>query len=196
MLIDLSLAIALDDPVVGKANMDQHSFMSAGHIGTHLDTYLQRPIPTEFHRRRGRLVDASAHRGADIGFEVLAGRSPEPGDFVIFHTGQLQQHRYGTREYFAQHPQLSWALIDHLLACGVSFIGIDAAGVRRGDEHSQADRRAEAKGTYIIENLDNTGALLAAAGAQPFEVFTGWTGLRGFSGLSCRVIAEVEAAHG
>jgi kynurenine formamidase len=37
MFLDLTLAIEMHDPVVGKANQDQNSFMSQGHIGTHLD---------------------------------------------------------------------------------------------------------------------------------------------------------------
>ncbi|RKP57807.1 cyclase family protein [Pararobbsia silviterrae] len=191
MLHDLTLSIDMHDPVVGKANMDQHSFMSAGHIGTHLDTYLQTPIPPEFCVRNGKVYDATAFGSADVDLSVLDGQPVEAGDFAIFHTGFLEKHPYGTREYFKDHPQLSWALIDHLIQRGVSFIGIDAAGVRRGDEHGVADRRAEEGGVYIIENLANIGGLARAAQAGSFRVFTGWTGLRGFSGLSCRVIADL-----
>lgn len=190
MLYDLTLSIDMNDPVVGKANMDQHSFMSAGHIGTHLDTYLQTPIPPEFCVRRGKVFDATAFEGCDVDISVLGDQSVEAGDFAIFHTGFLDKHGYGTREYFKDHPQLSWELINHLIEAGVSFMGIDAAGVRRGDEHGVADRRAEAGGVYIIENLANIGVLAQAAHDSDFKVFTGWTGLRGYSGLSCRVIAD------
>jgi kynurenine formamidase len=194
MLIDLTLRIDMNDPVVGKANMDQHSFMSAGHIGTHLDSYLQTTIPTEFYARHGKVYDARNFGERDVDLAILRDRPIEPGDFAIFHTGFMTRHAYGTRAYFRDHPQLSWALIDHLIEGGVSFIGIDAAGVRRGDEHGVADRRAEAGGVYIIENLANVDELSRAAHAQGFKVFTGWTGLKGFSGLACRVIAEV-AGH-
>ncbi|MDR5761408.1 cyclase family protein [Caballeronia sp. LZ035] len=190
MLYDLTLSIDMNDPVVGKANMDQHSFMSAGHIGTHLDTYLQSPIPPEFCVRQGKVYDATRFAGRDVDLSVLEGQPAEAGDFAIFHTGFLEKHRYGTREYFKDHPQLSWELIDHLIGAGVSFLGIDAAGVRRGDEHGVADRRAEEGGVYIIENLNNIGELARAAQDGDFRIFTGWTGLRGFSGLSCRVIAD------
>ncbi|WP_144141097.1 cyclase family protein [Paraburkholderia sp. BCC1884] len=190
MLHDLTLSIDMNDPVVGKANMDQHSFMSAGHIGTHLDTYLQSTIPPEFCVRKGKVYDATAFAGRDVDLSVLDRQPPEAGDFAIFHTGFLEKYSYGTREYFKDHPQLSWELIDHLIEKGVSFIGIDAAGVRRGDEHGVADRRAEEGGVYIIENLANIGRLAHSAKEGDFKVFTGWTGLRGFSGLSCRVIAD------
>jgi len=39
MLFDLTLAIEAHDRVVGKANQDQNSFMSRGHIGTHLEVH-------------------------------------------------------------------------------------------------------------------------------------------------------------
>jgi kynurenine formamidase len=193
MLLDLTLTIDMNDAVVGKANMDQHSFMSAGHIGTHLDTYLHIPIPTEFYQRKGKVYDATAFTNRDVDLSVLEGNPAEAGDFAIFNTGFLDKFPYGTREYFKDHPQLSWELIDHLIKAKVSFIGIDAAGVRRGDEHGLADRRSEEGGVYIIENLNNIGKLRDAMVSRDFKIFTGWTGLKGFSGLSCRVIADVEA---
>lgn len=150
MLLDLTLSIEMNDPVVGKANMDQNSFMSAGHIGTHLDTYLQSDIPLDYHARRGRVFDASAFAEKDIDSSVLIDQPVLAGDFVIFHTGFLDRFPYGTREYFRDHPQLSWELIDLLIAKKVSFIGIDAAGVRRGEEHGMADRKSEGAGVYII----------------------------------------------
>jgi kynurenine formamidase len=191
MLIDLTLSIDMNDPIVGKANMDQHSFMSAGHIGTHLDTYLQTTIPPEFHRRQGRLFDVSG-LGDEIGMDGLSGQPVREGEFVVFHTGVLEKHGYGQAAYFKTHTRLSWTLIDYLIERKVSFIGIDAAGVRYGEEHGVADRRCEAGGVYIIENLANVGKLRDVAAASEFEVFTGWTGLKGFSGLSCRVIATVD----
>ncbi len=195
MFLDLTLSIAMDDPVVGKASMDQNSFMSAGHVGTHLDSYLQTEIPTEFHSRPGKVVDATryADAGIDVGIDALATQTIERGDFVIFRTGHLGRTSYGTRDYFERHPQLSWEVIDFLIAREISFIGIDAAGVRRGDEHGVADRRAEDRGTYIIENIANVDQLWASASDRSFNVFTGWTGLKGFSGLQCRIIAAIPS---
>jgi kynurenine formamidase len=116
---------------------------------------------------------------------------------VIFRTGLVDRYGFGA-EYFAtlsQHPALSWDLIDHLLGANVSFIGIDAPGVRQGDDHLVADKLAESGGTYIIENLANVDRLATTAADNAFRVFTGWTGFRSSSGLSCRVIADVENAE-
>ncbi|WP_170929039.1 cyclase family protein [Mycobacterium paraense] len=194
MLLDLTLAIDMNDPIIGKASTDQNSFMSNGHIGTHLDTYLQTPIPSEFHHRRGVVVDATSYVESDSEIEVavLRGRLIRPGDFVIFYTGAVEQAGYGTKAYFTDHPQLSWELINLLVQKKVSFIGLDAAGVRRPGEHRVADQMAEEHGTYIIENINNVGELLRIAGNEDFTIFTGWTGFRGYSGLQCRVIADLQ----
>jgi hypothetical protein len=83
--------------------------MSRGHIGTHLDVYNgQANPPADYCERRGVLIDVSRVGGADIGEEVLEGRELREGDFVIFHTGQLQKFVYGTQDlldYFGQYGQ-------------------------------------------------------------------------------------------
>jgi kynurenine formamidase len=197
MLLDLTLSIDMNDPIIGKATTDQDSFMSNGHIGTHLDTYLQTPIPPDFHHRRGIVVDATEYtrRDVEVDAAVLRNRDVRSGDFVIFYTGALETSGYGTKDYFKDHPQLSWGLIDLLLEHQVSLIGLDAAGVRRPGEHKVADRKAEERGTYIIENINNVGELMRLAGDSEFSIFTGWTGFRGHSGLQCRVIADLQAAQ-
>jgi kynurenine formamidase len=183
----------MNDPVVGKANMDQNSFMSHGHIGTHLDSYLQTKVPPEFHLRRGVVLDGSpwVEKDEEIETSILDGRDIQEGDFVIFYTGAINEYGYGTKDYFKDHPQLGWDLINTLLEKKVSIIGLDAAGVRRGDEHGVADRLAEDQGAYIVENINNVDELLRLAGDREFKVFTGWTGFRGHSGLQCRVIADL-----
>lgn len=196
MLVDLTLALDMNDPIIGKATTDQNSFMSNGHIGTHLDTYLQTPIPAEFYHRRGVVVDATVYtqRDVEISPDVLRERDVRSGDFIIFYTGALEKFGYGTKNYFKDHPQLSWELIGLLLELKVSLIGLDAAGVRRPGEHKTADQKAEEQGTYIIENINNVGELVRLAGERDFSIFTGWTGFRGYSGLQCRVIADLQAA--
>jgi len=58
MFIDLSLSLPVDHPLFQMAIDDMKSPLSMGHIGTHLDTHLQRPIPVDWCDRRGVLVDA------------------------------------------------------------------------------------------------------------------------------------------
>lgn len=192
MFLDLTLAIDMRDPVVGKANQDQNSFMSQGHIGTHLDVYEgQARPPAEYAVRRGVIVDVGDVGETEITEDILEGYDVREGDFVIFHTGYLSKYSYGTRDYFHNHPQMSWDFIEVLARMKLGFIGLDFAGLRRGDQHGPADLLVGRHGGFIIENMNKIGELYQAVGKAEFRMHTGWTGFLGFSGLSCRVVAEV-----
>jgi kynurenine formamidase len=192
MFLDLTLAIDMNDPVVGKANQDQNSFMSQGHIGTHLDVYEgQGRPPAEYAVRRGIIVKVGEVGETEITEKVLEGYDVREGDFVIFHTGYLSKYSYGTRDYFRGHPQMSWDFVETLAKMNLGFIGLDFAGLRRGDEHGPADVLVGRHGGFIVENMNRIGELYEAVGKNEFKMHTGWTGLLGFSGLSCRVVAEI-----
>ncbi|MFM0738031.1 cyclase family protein [Paraburkholderia xenovorans] len=193
MYIDLTLSIDQNDPVIGKASKDPNSYMSQGHIGTHLDVNFGHALPpAEYCRRRGWIVDVSGVSHAEIDESVLSGIDWSEGDFIMFHTGRTAEYRYGSPEYFKEHPQLNWTSIHSIAKRKPAFIGLDFAGLRRGPEHNQADSVCAEHGTYVIENLARLGELVERAGARPFEVVTGWTGLVGATGLSCRVTAIVK----
>src|SRR5690606_29385727 len=150
--------------------------------------------PVEYAVRRGLIVDVGDVGDEEITDKVLAGHDIRAGDFVIFHTGYLAKHPYGTRDYFRGHPQMSWDFIETLARMKLGFIGLDFAGLRRGDQHGPADLLVGRHGGFIVENMNNVGALHQAAGRNEFTMHTGWTGFIGFSGLSCRVVAELPAA--
>ena len=98
-------------------------------------------------------------------------------------------YHYTPREYFHDHPQLSEALIGALVAKGVSIIGLDFAGVRRGSEHTPKDQFCADHGVFIVENLYNLRAVLDAGGR--FIAHTYPMNYAEMSGLPCRVVAEV-----
>ncbi len=100
----------------------------------------------------------------------------------------MRKEGYGSRTYFTEHPQLSMNLIDQLLAKGVSMIGIDFAGVRRGTEHTPTDQKCAEKGTFVIENMDHLEDL--PKGAE-FVIHTYPMNYEGMTGLPCRIVAEV-----
>lgn len=193
MFIDLTLSLPVDHPLFKKASADMQSPLGMGHVGTHLDTYLQRPIPVDWCDRRGVLVDARPY-GAVVPESAIADLDIREGDFVIFRTDRIEEVPYGTLEYFTDHPQLAWELIRALLRKKVSFIGIDASGIRHGvklgDEHHQADVECEESHCYVIENLTNLGALPASASGG-FPIRVGWIAHRGASGIPVKVVANV-----
>ena len=99
----------------------------------------------------------------------------------------------GACAYADDGIQLSHAVIDYLIEKRIHFVGIDAVGIRNGPEHTPADKRCEAGGVYVVENLANVPALqgkLLARNVESFIVFAMWIVVEG-SGLPCRVIARL-----
>ena len=187
MKIDLTVAVeeALWHDVFRNEKM-----ASLGHLGTHFDVR-DKPFDLDNTHRSGKVIDVSQVHERDIAVADLGDTVIEPLDFVMFHTGFLKAVGYGSKTYFSDHPQLSMALIDFLLDKKVSLIGIDAAGVRRGSEHTPTDQYCAERGVFIIENLANLDRLLAESSGKAFSVYTFPINFKGMSGLPCRVVAEV-----
>jgi hypothetical protein len=125
-------------------------------------------------------------------YAVIAGcgyHQPPFDSFVAFYSGYIEKVPYGEKGYFTDHPQLTYALIDALLQKGVSIIGLDFAGIRRGKEHTPTDQACAEKGTFIIENLCNLKSVLDKSKA--FTAHTYPLSYIGITGLPCRVIAEI-----
>ena len=194
MFVNLTLEVDLDDPIVKQAKDDPKNwYMSQGHIGTHLDVCPgQEPPPVEFCSRRGVLIDVRETGYKEIGVNVIESCDIVEGDFVVFYTGHLKVHEYGSPDYFNQQPRMTWELVDRLANSPVSLFGLDFPGMRARAEHGRAAMMCARGGKYVIENLDNVDRLHSLTGARPFRIFTGWTGFKGATGLSCRVTALVD----
>ncbi len=187
MLIDLTLPVSQS---LWEQALRNERLASLGHLGTHFDA-MDRPFALENIRRRGRLVNARGSKDREIATADLGNLEIRPNDAVLFHTGFLKDVGYGKGEYFRDHPQLSMELIHHLLDARVSLIGIDAAGMRRGAEHTPTDQACADRGTFVLENLYNLDVLQQAAAGRPFTVYTFPLRFEGLTGLPCRVVAEV-----
>ena len=92
-----------------------------GHLGTHFDV-MDKEFPLEYTRWEGIVFDVSTIQGRDIEIGAIPMEQVEKGQFVAFYTGYIEEEPYGTKTYFAEHPQLSHALIDALLDKGISII--------------------------------------------------------------------------
>jgi kynurenine formamidase len=161
----------------------------SGHLGTHFDV-MDKIFPLEYLRRNALVFDVSAVGDRDIEVADIDAGLVRNAMFVAFHTGTLNRLGYATQPYFAAHPQLSRALVEWLLDKGVSIIGIDCAGVRRGAEHKEMDRQCADRGAFVVENLQNLEKLLKGAKAASFVANTYPVNFLGMSGLPCRVVAE------
>lgn len=190
MHIDLSLS--LKDIIIEQPELTEkyQRLFNLGHFGTHIDLHLGTEIPLAYFQTRGILFDVRQGQQQEISLKDFEHSQINPGDFVIFRTGQLETTSYGTQAYFYQHPQLSFEVIDYLIEKKIHFIGIDAAGVRRGAEHVIADKKCEQHRVYIVENLNN----LQKLSTDNFVIFTAntsWFDMPNRTGLPCRVIATL-----
>lgn len=185
MLIDITLKIT---PQMIKESPSNGNKALTGHLGTHFDV-MDKEFPLAYTRRDGIVFDVSSVRGRDIGTADLEIGEIRQDMFVAFYTGFLEEVGYGSKPYFAEHPQLSDELIDILLDKGVSIIGVDCAGIRRGKEHTPKDQYCADRDTFVIENLCNLKAVID--GGRAFCAHTYPMNYTGMTGLPCRVIAEI-----
>ena len=180
MKLDLTLCIT---PEMLRGN----STAPAGHMGTHFDV-MDKVFPLDYTCRRGVVFDVSGICGRDIDVADVELARVEADMFVAFYTGFIEREGYGTPRYQKEHPQLSDQLIEALLEKKISVIGVDFAGIRRGKEHTPKDQYCADRGVFVIENLCGLQQLLDCGA---FTVHTYPLNCVGFTGIPCRVMAEI-----
>lgn len=184
MLIDCTLWVTKEMRTDAQGNETK---ALSGHLGTHFDV-MNKVFPLEFTKLEGIVFDVSKIRDKDIDVEDIDLNQVKENQFVAFYTAFIEEETYGTERYFKEHPHLSFKLIDALLEKKVSIIGIDAAGVRRGVEHTPTDQKCADQNVFIIENLVN----LKKCVNQPIIMNTYPINFEGWTGLPTRVIAEIN----
>lgn len=187
MRIDITLPITVEMLNEAKENTNK---ALEGHLGTHFDV-MDKVFPLDYTRRDAVAFDVSGVSQRDINVTDIDISLVKKDMFVLFYTGFINREPYGTRRYYKEHPQLSQELIDRLIQIGVSIIGLDFAGVRRGAEHIPADQRCADNNVFVIENLCNLEQLI---GESKVVINTYPLSCVGISGLPCRVIAELKKA--
>lgn len=185
MLIDITLKIT--PKMVTDAQGNEKKVL-VGHLGTHFDV-MNKEFPLEYTKRRAIVFDVSDVGDRDIDIDDIVISKVEQNMFVAFYTGFIEKEGYGGKEYFTGHPQLSDKLIDALLDKGVSIIGVDCAGVRRGKEHTPKDQYCADQGVFIIENLCNLQKVIESGGTCLINTYP--MNYADMTGLPCRVVAEV-----
>lgn len=184
MRVDITLPITVEMLNEAKENTNKGL---EGHVGTHFDV-MDKVFPLDYTRLDAIAFDVSGVSQRDIGVSDIDISLVKKDMFVLFYTGFINSEPYGTRRYYKEHPQLSQELIDRLIQIGVSIIGLDFAGVRRGAEHIPADQRCADNNVFVIENLCNLETLV---GKSNIAINTYPLNCPCISGLPCRVIAEL-----
>lgn len=189
MLIDITLKIT---PEILKSGEENNVMTKFGHIGTHFDV-MDKEFPLEYTERKAVVFDVTDVKDRDIDIKDIDISKVEKDMFVAFNTGFIEKAKYGTKEYFINHPQLSQALIEELINRKVSIIGMDFAGIRRGKEHIPMDKKCADNGVFNIESLVNLADVVKEVKsggtfiAQTFPMnYTNTTG------LTCRVVAKIN----
>lgn len=170
------------DPTVSSrevATNADHGFQVAElHLGTHTGTHVDAPLHTV---DGGRAVDEldlatlcgparivhvpGAEPRSMIEFSTVAAQLEDliPGTIVLFHTGWSKY--FNTPAYLA-HPHLDPNIATHLLAHGVSVIGVDTLNPdltpeaeNDGPLHLPVHQCILGAGGAIIENLNNLAAV-------------------------------------
>lgn len=185
MYIDITLKVTQN--MIENAQGNEKKAL-VGHLGTHFDV-MNKEFPLEYVERDAIVFDVSGITNRDIDCSDVDLNKVKQGMFIAFYSGFLDQVGYGTKAYFAGHPQLSNELIGKLLDTGVSIIGVDFAGVRRGKEHTPKDQYCADRGVFIIENLSNLSELIQHGGK--FRAITCPMKFTEMTGLPCRVIAKI-----
>ena len=187
MMIDITALISEDMLKKAEKNLN---LVTYGHLGTHFDV-MNKKFPLEFIQRNGIVFDISNVKDRDIDIHDIDLNLVKKDMFVAFYSGCIDRIPYGSKEYFKNHPQLSYELIEELLKKQISIIGIDFSGIRNGNEHIPADQKCVDNGAFVIENLCNLHKVLNDKKSAGFIANTYPVNFQGMSGLPCRVVAKI-----
>jgi kynurenine formamidase len=191
MFVDLTIEVSV---AAREKAFDNERMVAFGHLGTHFDV-MDKQFPLENLERPGVVFDVSGVSERDIDVQDIDISMIQTSMFVAFYTGFIEHVEYGTNEYFTTHPQLSDNLMDNLVERQISIIGIDFAGVRRGQEHTPKDQYCADRGVFIVENLCNLKSLLGDDSQRRFTAHTYPIKFADMSGLPCRVVGEMYEAQ-
>lgn len=189
MKIDLTYEISkkqITSYLQGISDRDR-ALVSTGHFGTHFDV-MGKTFALDYTESRGVIFDVIDV--AEIAITDIDVDKIQAGDFVLLRTGVSEKYEYGSVDYNEKFPQLSWELIEALVDKDIRMIGIDMRGVRKGDEHAEADNFCAQRNVFVVENLVNLDKLLAYRD-RDFVVHIYPLRLKGFSGIPARVVAEI-----
>lgn len=185
MLIDITLKIT---PKMTSDAQGNEKKALVGHLGTHFDV-MNKEFPLEYAIRNAIVFDISDVSNKDIELSDIDISKVEKDMFVAFYSGYIEKENYGSKTYFTEHPQLSDELIEALLKKGISIIGVDFAGIRRGKEHTPKDQHCANQGVFVVENMCNLKTVLKES--ETFTAYTFPMNYAEMTGLPCRVLAEV-----
>lgn len=155
-----------EDPPGGRRSLNVSRLAVTVHTGTHMDAPFHffgsgqtiDRIPLSQCAGRALLVDVS-HVAArsEIDLESIPDLKQKLRDTrkIVLNTGWAR--RWGTAEYFSDHPCISRRSAEFLIECGVHLVGVDTPSVDRPP--FGAHLAFLGNGMVIVENLTNLIAI-------------------------------------
>lgn len=139
------------------------------HVGTHLDAPLHflaegamvKDLPLNIFTGRGTLIDVRGE--GEIYYKTDYESRVQAGDIVLLWTNHST--KFGTGEYYEQHPIVQEDFADFLVGRGIRMLGMDFPSPDRPP--FSIHKQLLGAGIPLIENLTNVGAL---AEIQSFEI--------------------------
>ena len=176
MLIDLSYEIYNEMPVYpGDIKVElkndktlaaddycNHNIRMGMHAGTHLDLPAHliedektiADIPLEKLSGRGKIISAAGEK--EISMKDKYRPLIKKGDFVLIHTGSSK--KYGSEEYYNEHPVLSEELADFLVEKEIKVLGLDLPSPDK--KPHKIHKKLFKNNIFILENLCNLERIL------------------------------------
>lgn len=135
------------------ANSQTDKLGARGHIGTHLDCYTIAPEKNEY-EVKGLILDC---RTSMPKLEDILHIDSLENMALVLHTGNSEKHQYGTEDYSNEATFLSEEVLNLILSKKPLFIIVDSHGIaEKGAKHISYDKKCEANGCHVIENVDLT----------------------------------------
>ena len=116
-----------------------------GHIGTHMDCYMEAPRYKEY-VTDAVVVDCRNGLPADEYFNNL----DIEGKALVLYTGNMATNDYATKDFFMFDMKLNWDSLAALLYNHPKFILIDSHGLGMFSQHRLFDMECEKNGCFLI----------------------------------------------
>lgn len=151
-MITKELHLQLSDEDLTRLELDAKEMERRGHIGTHMDCYMEAPRQKEYVTD---VVVADCRNGLpeDEYFKQL----DIEGKALMLYTGNTAANGYATKDFFMYDMKLSWDSLNALLHNHPRFILIDSHGLGMFSQHRLFDLECERHGCFLIMCLHLTG---------------------------------------
>lgn len=139
------LHLQLSDEDLAQFELDAKETERLGHIGTHMDCYMEAPRYKEY-VTDAVVVDCRNGLPADEYFNNL----DIEGKALVLYTGNMATNDYATKDFFMFDMKLNWDSLAALLYNHPKFILIDSHGLGMFSQHRLFDMECEKNGCFLI----------------------------------------------